>query len=67
MSVNKRLLGIIPAALVASWLAVRSLGAVPALELDEPEPAQMSTHEILDPALAKLISRLAVDARDGKT
>jgi hypothetical protein len=65
MSVNKRTLWIVPAALVASWLAVRSLAALPALELDDPQPSfALAGHAIVDPSLARLIGRFAAEARD---
>ena len=65
MSVNKRTLWIVPAALVASWLAVRSLAALPALELDDPQPAfALRGNAIVDPSLARLIGRFAAQARD---
>jgi hypothetical protein len=72
MSVNARLLWILPA-LVASWLAVRSLAASPARsqpgfsrqgELgDPPVPPASLSRELRDPALARYIGGLAVVAR----
>jgi hypothetical protein len=64
MSATKRTLWIIPAALVASWLAVRSLAALPAIELDDPQPSfAFEGHAIVDPSLARLIGRFAAQAR----
>ncbi|HMF39711.1 MAG TPA: hypothetical protein VKQ32_03395 [Polyangia bacterium] len=71
MSATARLLWIIPALLVASWLAVRSLAASPA-RIDPPRRGEMGdppvpfaslTHEVSDPALAHFIGGLAADAR----
>ena len=74
MSANARLFWIIPA-LVASWLAVRSLAASPAREQtqapaalstlnDPPVPlATLSSREVHDPALARFIGSLAAQAR----
>jgi hypothetical protein len=74
MSVNARLLWIIPA-LVASWFAVRSLAASPARETqqqraplsglsDPPVPlATLSSREVRDPGLARFIGGLAAQAR----
>jgi hypothetical protein len=64
MSVKAHYIWILPAALVASWLAVRSLAAFPAPELEDPELTMASaTNEIADPALTALISRFAAAAR----
>jgi len=63
MSVKARYVWIVPAALVASWLAVRSLAANPAYEMDEPQLSMVSAHEIVDPALKGLISHFAAEAR----
>jgi hypothetical protein len=69
MSVNARLIWIIPALLVASWLAVRSLSASPAHQRDElgdpPAPfASLATsREVRDPALTRLIGSFAAQAR----
>ena len=72
MSVHARLLWIIPALLVASWLAVRSLAASPARNQDKvsrgdigdpPVPFASLTRELRDPALARYIGGLAVEAR----
>jgi len=62
MSARARLLWFVPAFLLASWLAVRSLAAASHLELDDPQPRAASS-EIRDPALAQLISELAAKAR----
>jgi hypothetical protein len=67
MSANARLLWCIPALLIASWLAVRSLAASPAQDRDAwgdpPGPFAVVTSEVHDPALAKLISGFAAEAR----
>jgi len=66
MSATARHLWVIPALLIASWLAVRSLSASPARDHDAwgdpPGPFAVSS-EVNDPALAKLISGFAADAR----
>jgi hypothetical protein len=74
MSAKARLLGIIPALFVASWLAVRSQAASPAREpqvvphrgealSDPPVPFASLSREIRDPALARLIGGFAAQAR----
>jgi hypothetical protein len=68
MSARARLLWVIPALLIASWLAVRSLAASPAQPDheawgDPPGPFAVVSYEVHDPALAKLISGFAADAR----
>ena len=69
MSAKARLLWVIPALLIASWLAVRSLAASPAQQDrdawgDPPGPfAAVVSSEVHDPALAKLISGFAAEAR----
>jgi hypothetical protein len=71
MSVKARLLGIIPAVLVASWIAVRSLAASPARNDqlrrsdigDPPVPFASLSRELRDPALSRYIGGLASDAR----
>jgi DNA-binding transcriptional LysR family regulator len=63
MSVKARYVWIVPAVLVASWLAVRSLAAYPAYELEDPELSMISAHEIADPALTGLIRHFAAQAR----
>jgi hypothetical protein len=67
MSATKRLLWIVPAALVASWLAVRSIAALPApereVDLGDPPPLTESGRNIVDPALGRLIGRFADEAR----
>jgi DNA-binding transcriptional LysR family regulator len=63
MSVKARYVWIVPAALVASWLAVRSLAANPAYEEEPPLSLVSSTHEIADPALKGLIAHFAAEAR----
>ena len=48
---------------MASWLAVRSMAAVPAArDLDDP-PRGSASAQISDPALASLIAGFATDAR----
>ena len=71
MSVNAQLLWIIPALLVASWLAVRSLAASPARNPktqgdigDPPVPFASLSREVRDPALARFIGALAAEARN---
>ena len=68
MSAKHRTLWIVPAFIVASWLAVRSLAALPAYEMDDP-PLAMSAPQIADPVLDEMISRFArqaiSDARRG--
>jgi hypothetical protein len=61
MSATSRLLWIIPATMLASWLAVRSLAAESRLELGDPLPR--ASYEVRDPALAQLISELASRTR----
>jgi hypothetical protein len=67
MSATKRLLWIVPAVVVASWLAVRSMAALPApergSELGDPPPLTGTGRGIVDPALARLIARFAAEAR----
>jgi hypothetical protein len=69
MSATARLLWIIPALVVASWLAVRSLAASPApasgdRELgDPPVPFASLSREVRDPALQRYIGALAANAR----
>ena len=71
MSVKARLLGIIPALLVASWIAVRSLAASPARNDqlrrgdigDPPVPFASLSRELHDPALSRYIGGLASEAR----
>ena len=67
MSFTKRLLWIVPALLVASWLAVRSMAAMPAptreSDLGDPPPLTSGGHAIKDPALSRLIARFAREAR----
>ena len=69
MSAKARLLGIIPALFVASWLAVRSQAASPARDpqsqtlSDPPVPFASLSREIRDPALARLIGGFAAQAR----
>lgn len=64
MSVKARYVWIIPAALLASWLAVRSLAAYPAYEMEDPQLSMASAGEIADPALRGLISHFAAEARE---
>jgi hypothetical protein len=70
MSAKARLVWIIPALLVASWLAVRSQAASPARDPqrsetlnDPPVPLASLSREIRDPALARLIGGFAAEAR----
>ena len=67
MSVKARYVWIIPAVLLASWLAVRSLAAYPAYEMEDPQLSmvsmRVSAREIADPALRGLISHFAAEAR----
>ena len=70
MSAKARHLWVIPALLVASWLAVRSLAASPARHQerreglsDPPVPFASLSREIRDPALARLIGGFAAEAR----
>ncbi len=63
MSVKARYVWIVPAVLVASWLAVRSLAAYPAYEMEDPQLTLVSSQEIADPALTGLISHFAAEAR----
>ena len=67
MSFAKRLLWVVPALLVASWLAVRSMAALPAPErksdLGDPPPLTWTGEGIHDSALARLIARFAAEAR----
>jgi DNA-binding transcriptional LysR family regulator len=64
MSAKARYVWIVPAVLVASWLAVRSLAAYPAYELEDPELSMVSAHELVDPALTGLIRHFAAQARE---
>jgi DNA-binding transcriptional LysR family regulator len=63
MSVKTRHIWIVPTVLVASWLAVRSLAAYPAYELEDPQLAMVSARETADPALTGLIRHFADEAR----
>jgi hypothetical protein len=71
MSAKSRLLWIIPALVVASWLAVRSLAASPAEDRtpvtqdalgDPPAPLASLSQELHDPALSHYIRGQAVQA-----
>jgi hypothetical protein len=71
MSAKARLLWFIPALLIASWLAVRSLAASPAPDRnpgsrdalgDPPVPFASLSHELHDPALARYIRGQATQA-----
>ena len=71
MSARTRPLWIIPTLLVASWLAVRSLAASPAHDLnpgsretlgDPPVPFASLSRELRDPALSRFIRDQAVQA-----
>ena len=70
MSAKARHLWVIPALLVASWLAVRSLAASPARHQDRreglgdpPVPFASLSRELPDPALSRLIGGFAAEAR----
>jgi hypothetical protein len=63
MSVNHRVLFIIPAVIAASWIAVRSLAASPTPGLEDPPLVLASGTDIPDPALTQLISQFAAEAR----
>ena len=72
MSAKARLLWTIPALLVASWLAVRSLAASPAHDRnpgtrdglgDPPVPFASLSRELHDPALSRYIRGQAVQSR----
>ena len=62
MSAKPRTLWILPAVIVASWMAVRSLAALPAYGLEDP-PLATAPSQIADPVVAEMISRFARDAR----
>jgi hypothetical protein len=62
MSAKNRVFWIFPAVVVASWLAVRALAALPAYGLEDP-PLADSNPKIADPVLAEMISRFATEAR----
>jgi hypothetical protein len=62
MSAKSRILWVLPPVLLASWLAVRSLAAIPAYGLEDP-PLASAPSQIADPVLAEMISRFARDAR----
>jgi hypothetical protein len=62
MSAKTRIVWIVHAVVAASWLAVRSLAALPAYGLPDPPMAE-SAPKIADPVLAEMISRFAVEAR----
>jgi hypothetical protein len=66
MSARTRFFLILPAMLIASWLAMRS----PRVDARDPAgdpPLSTATREIDDPALAALIARFAAEARDQAT
>jgi hypothetical protein len=73
MSAKARVFWLIPAVLVASWLAVRSLAASPARDQqthgawgalnDPPVPLASLSREVRDPALTRFISGFAAQAR----
>lgn len=67
MSVRIRVLWVIPALLIASWLAVRAIAASASEPRDAwgdpPGPFAALSHEVSDPALAKLIAGYAAEAR----
>ena len=73
MSAKARLFWIVPALLVASWLAVQSLAASPARDRqnqgnrdtlgDPPVPFASLSRELRDPALTRYIGSLAAEAR----
>jgi hypothetical protein len=62
MSAKARILWVLPPVLLASWLAVRSLAALPAYGLEDP-PLADAPSQIADPVVAEMISRFARDAR----
>jgi hypothetical protein len=62
MSAKARILWVLPPVLLASWLAVRSLAAIPAYGLEDP-PLAAAPSQIADPVVAEMISRFARDAR----
>jgi hypothetical protein len=62
MSARSRILWVLPPVLLASWLAVRSLAAIPAYGLEDP-PLASAPSQIADPVVAEMISRFARDAR----
>jgi hypothetical protein len=69
MSAKLRSVWILPAIVVASWLAVRSLAASPGQGLDDP-PAPLASAQtahahidVRDPGLERLIKRFAAVAR----
>jgi len=62
MSAKSRILWVLPPVLLASWLAVRSLAALPAYGLEDP-PLAEAPSQIPDPVVAEMISRFARDAR----
>jgi hypothetical protein len=72
MSATNRLLWIIPALIVASWLAVRSFAASPAHDRENPRSSELGdppvpfaslSRELRDPALSRYIGGLAAGAR----
>jgi len=71
MSAKGRLFWSIPALLVASWIAVRSLAASPVRNDqlrrsdigDPPVPFASLSRELRDPALSRYIGGLASEAR----
>ena len=69
MSAKARLFWIIPALLVASWLAVRSLAASPARNQGDlgappvPFASLAQARQVRDPALARFIGGFAAAAR----
>lgn len=68
MSAKMRILWIYPAIVVASWLAVRSLGASPEQTAPADDPPAPLTElraapEVKDLSLARLIGRFAMAAR----
>jgi hypothetical protein len=67
MSARTRFFLILPAMLIASWLAMRSPAADAARDPAGDPPLSTATREIDDPALAALIARFAAEARDQAT
>lgn len=63
MSARARFFLILPAMLIASWLAIRSPAADTTRDLDDPPFAATPPGEVDDPALAALIARFAAEAR----
>jgi len=63
MSAKTRFLWILPAVVVASWLAVRSLAALPVDGLDDPPLPSVTVRAPASDPLAQLITRFGDEAR----